>query len=301
MKFSHTRFFFLSFLMLVNLVACVPKYEISEGQLEAYYQDKALKPSFHQIDTLGRSLHYAQIGHHTLPLLFFVHGAWGNWQGYFNLMNDAELQERFFMVSIDRPGYGNSNYGEPLVSIEDQARMMHAILARYPNNRPIILLGRSFGSPIVARLAMDYPELVDAMVMLAPPIDPKLEKFWWFSPVVKHPRVMKLMPEFINVATYEKYAHVRELRKMEKRWHKIHAPSTVIQGGNDKLVEPSNLIFAEEKLENAPARLVYIPDQNHNISTDRPDLVKKYILQHYREYMMEDYVSVARIEAIEEE
>lgn len=283
------------------LVSCNQQFELSESQINRYYQSKALKPSFHHLDTLGRQLHYAKLGYDSLPLLFLVHGAPGSWQGYFNLMNDAELQERFLMVSIDRPGYGHSDYGDPLVSIEDQARMMHAILARYPNNRPIILLGRSFGSPIVARLAMDYPELVDAFVMLAPAIDPKLEKFWWFSPLGKLPFVMKHMPEAINVATYEKYAHARELKKMDKYWNKIYAPSTIIQGGNDNIVEPANLSYAERKLKNSPTRLVYIANQDHNISINRPDLVKKYVLMHHRDYMEKQLPQLVSNEAIIEE
>ena len=275
-------------------------WELTEAQLTNYYADKALKPSFHQIDTLGRSLHYAQLGHDTLPLLFLVHGAPGSWQGYFNLMNDPELQERFLMISIDRPGYGKSDYGEALVSIEDQARMMHAILARYPNNRPIILLGRSFGSPIVAQMAADYPDLVDAMVLLAPPIDPQLEKFWWFSPLGRWKYAQKFLPEAVNVATLEKYAHARELKKLDRKWEKIHKPSTVIQGGKDWIVEPRNLLFAERKLRNAPLRLVYIAEQDHDISTNRPDLVKKYILKHYREYHERDMARLASGEAYSE-
>jgi pimeloyl-ACP methyl ester carboxylesterase len=280
-------------------------WELTDQELSNYYAGKALKPSFHQLDTLGRSLHYAKLGHDTLPLLFLVHGAPGSWQGYFNLMNDPELQERFLMISIDRPGYGKSDYGDALVSIEDQARMMHAILARYPNNRPIILLGRSFGSPIVAQLAADYPELVDALVMLAPPIDPQLEKFWWFSPLGRWNYVQKFLPDAVNVATLEKYAHERELKKLDRKWEKIHKPSTVIQGGKDWIVEPRNLLFAEKKMRNAPLRLVYIAEQDHDISTNRPDLVKKYVLQHHREYHERKYPRVASgewsMEAITEE
>lgn len=280
-------------------------WELSDQQVAAYYAGKALKPSFHQVDTLGRTLHYAKLGHDSLPLLFLVHGAPGSWQGYFNLMNDPELQERFLMVSIDRPGYGKSDYGDALVSIEDQARMMHAILARYPNNRPIILLGRSFGSPIVAQLAAEYPELVDALVMLAPPIDPQLEKFWWFSPLGRWRYAQKFLPDEVNVATLEKYAHARELKKLDRKWDKIHKPSTVIQGGKDWIVEPRNLLFAERKMRNAPLKLVYVAEQDHDISTNRPDLVKKYVLQHHREYVERHFPRVASgdrlMEAITEE
>ena len=293
---------FRLFLLLLPLLAqwgC-KGWELTDQELASYYAGKPLKPSFHQVDTLGRSLHYAKMGHDSLPLLFLVHGAPGSWQGYFNLMNDPELQERFLMISIDRPGYGKSDYGEALVSIEDQARMMHAILARYPNNRPIILLGRSFGSPIVAQLAADYPDLVDALVMLAPPIDPQLEKYWWFSPLGRWKYAQKFLPDAVNVATLEKYAHERELKKLDRKWEKIHKPSTVIQGGKDWIVEPRNLLFAERKLRNAPLRLVYIAEQDHDISTNRPDLVKKYVLRHHREYHERKHPKVASNEAIME-
>ncbi len=257
---------------------------LTDAQITARFSGQPMQPDYHRIDTLGRTLAYTRIGHDTLPLLLFIHGAPGSWYGYLNLLQDTTLQQTFQMISVDRPGYGKSDYGYPLPALEDQGKMLHAILERYQDRRPIIVVGRSYGSPIAARLAMDYPELVDAFVMLAPAIDPDLEKFWWFSPLGKLDGIKNALPDALNVATVEKYAHRRELRKMLPLWEQVQTPNTVIQGGDDDLVLPANLLFAEEKLKNAPSRIVFVPNQNHFISSERPDLVKKYVMQHYTEY-----------------
>lgn len=270
---------------------CFRKWTLSPQQIEQRFADKPLKPIPFAVDTLGRRLAWHQIGHDTLPLLLLIHGAPGSWYGYLNLMEDPELQRYFQMVSVDRPGYGASDYGHPLNSLEDQSRMLHAVLERYKHCRPIIVLGRSYGSPIAAQLAADYPELVDACVMLAPAIDPRLEKFWWFSPIGLLDGVRNLLPDALNVATDEKYSHRRELRKLEQLLPKISTPTTVIQGGDDDLVDPRNILYAEKMLQNAPARMVFIPGQSHHISRQRPDLVKKYVLMHLEEYRKPALVS----------
>lgn len=272
-------------LLAVLLTGCFNKYIKTEAQLQAHFAQQPFKPQYHQVDTLGRTLAYAHIGHDSLPLVVFVHGAPGSWYGYLNLLSDSLLQQHFQMIAIDRPGYGNSDYGYPLTRLKDQALMLQSVVTHYQDHRPILLVGRSYGSPIVAQFAADYPDLVDGCVLLAPALDPKKEKFWWFSPLGLLDGIRNLLPNALNVATDEKYSHKRELRKLAKDLEKITVPVTVIQGGKDKLVHPNNLQYAGKMLQSAQTELIYLPEDNHHISRNRPDLVKHYLLQHHTNYV----------------
>lgn len=274
----------LLLLLAVVSTGCFNKYIKTEAQLQAHFAQQTFRPNYHQIDTLGRKLAYAHIGYDSLPLVVFVHGAPGSWYGYLNLMSDSMLQQHFQMISIDRPGYGASDYGYPLTRLKDQALMLQALLQRYKAHRPILLVGRSYGSPVVAQLAADYPELVDGCLLLAPALDPKKEKFWWFSPLGLLDGVRNLLPNALNVATDEKYSHRRELRQLAKDLSKIQTPTTVVQGGKDKLVHPDNLHYAGKKMSEAPIELIFLPDDNHHISHNRPELVKQLLFKHLNDY-----------------
>jgi pimeloyl-ACP methyl ester carboxylesterase len=43
------------------------------------------------------------------------------------------------------------------------------------NGKQVILVGHSLGGPLIARMTMDYPELIDGLVFVAGSVAPKLE------------------------------------------------------------------------------------------------------------------------------
>jgi len=68
--------------------------------------------SIHNEKINGNSLHYVSTGSDTLPVLVFVHGSPGSWNAFENYLKDSELLRRFYIISIDRPGFGYSDYGD---------------------------------------------------------------------------------------------------------------------------------------------------------------------------------------------
>jgi pimeloyl-ACP methyl ester carboxylesterase len=60
----------------------------------------------------GTVLHYAKTGADTLPTLFFVHGSPGSWIKFGKYLMDTDLLKKYRMISIDRPGFGYSNFGQ---------------------------------------------------------------------------------------------------------------------------------------------------------------------------------------------
>jgi pimeloyl-ACP methyl ester carboxylesterase len=185
-------------------------------------------------------------------------------------------------MSVDRPGYHQSRFNgrrRAVTSIARQSVAIHEALRVNRSHRKGIVLGSSYGGPIAAQMAIDYPGDFYHLVMLAPAIDPDKEKFWWFSKYVKHGPVKWMLPHFLRVATDEKNTHVHELRMMLPEWERLNIPVTVVQGSADKIVDPANLDFARKKLSGKQAEFISLPGAGHLVRFQNPALVRKIILE----------------------
>jgi 3-oxoadipate enol-lactonase len=69
-------------------------------------------------------------------------------------------------LALDLPGHGRSGGLDSLGSIEQMAEFVQAFLARWGIARPV-LLGHSMGGAVALRLALDRPEDVRALVLVA--------------------------------------------------------------------------------------------------------------------------------------
>jgi pimeloyl-ACP methyl ester carboxylesterase len=256
------------------------RYIYTDQELEEHYRDKAVKPVYKRIDFLGRQLHYATISRSdTLPLLMFVHGAPGAWYGYLNLMDDSLLQSRFKMVSVDRLGYGKSNYGKAELSVQMQALEIKRIIEEENSSgKKIYLVGRSYGAPIVGWYAIHHPQRVEKLFMISPVIDPDKEKFYWFSGIGKLGIVQAMLPDLLNVATKEKYSHAGEMKKMQPRWKQLYCPTYVITGANDELADTANFSFACRNLVNCPGTFIKLENTGHQVTRQHPELIRQLLL-----------------------
>jgi pimeloyl-ACP methyl ester carboxylesterase len=256
------------------------RFIYTDKELTQHYAGKAIKPSYHFLKYLNYNIHYAQISQSdTLPLLVLLHGAPGAWYGYMNLMDDSLLQSRYKIISIDRVGYGKSNYGRAELSTTLQGLIVKAVIdASNTSGKPITLLGRSYGAPIAAKYALYKPSIVAKLIMVSPVIDPKKEKFFWFSPIGKWKVVQWMLPSVLNVATKEKYAHPKEMAAMEKDWQKLYVPTIVLTGENDRIADTANLSFAKRHITKAPAQFVKLKNTGHLITYERPELIKHILL-----------------------
>ena len=62
----------------------------------------------------GRTIHYAMTGNADKPTLFFIHGSPGSWDAFKTYLKDEDLRANFRLISIDRPGFGQSGYGREM-------------------------------------------------------------------------------------------------------------------------------------------------------------------------------------------
>jgi len=268
--------------MIVFFSGCflLNKYIYTDKELDAYYQSIKLKPVYKDTKFLSRNVHYAVISKSdTLPLLVFIHGAPGAWYGYMNMMNDTLLQNKFKIISVDRLGYGKSGYGKAELSTQVQALAIKQVIdEENRSGKKVYLFGRSYGAPIAALLAINYPQMTEKLFMVSPVIDPEKEKFYWFSNIGKWRIVQWTLPSLLNVATEEKFYHSTAMKAMLPEWKRLYVPSYILVGENDEIADTANFTFAKTHIVNSPAVFMKVKNSGHLVTHDQPKLIEKLLL-----------------------
>lgn len=278
-KFLRSVVFFL--FLSASLSSCFSRYIISAKEVRRHYADKKVKPTEKIIKNDTLSLCIASIGADTLPMLLLIHGAPGSLWGYMNLMDDADLQKHFHIVSVDRVGYGKSRLKKKrfVTSIATQANALLPVFELNKSDEKVIVLGRSYGAPIAAKLVSMAPEQVKELIMISPVIDPDKEKFYWFSKWGRNSLVQLFLPGSFNTATAEKYSHADELRKLLPVWENLSIPTTVIQGGNDWIADPANIDFAKKHIKSKRAQYIFLYNAGHMITFSHASMIKEMLLK----------------------
>jgi pimeloyl-ACP methyl ester carboxylesterase len=269
------------FIISQILSSCLT-FKVKQKEIDEKFAGYAQKPMQHQINVQGMRMNYAEIGSDSLPVAFFVHGSPGSWGAFIDFMKDTTLLKRVKMVSVDRVGFGESDFGDAEKSLAVQAELLKPIVAKYKKSgKKIILIGHSLGGPLIARMAMGYPELIDNLIIVAGSIAPELEpNEKWFRIPMEIVPIRFLVPASFRASNHEILYLKPELEKMLPLWKNIRQPVIVIQGVKDMLVNPKNVDFAEKMLVNAKSlKVVRVDTMNHFVPWSHPQLIKKAILE----------------------
>ena len=266
--------------LLVN--SCFSRWSMSEKEIKRHYADKSIKPTYFTIKNDSVELFCATTGNDTLPPLLLIHGAPGAWYSGMGILDDTDLQRRYQIIAVDRPGYHNSRFKgkrKALTSIQTQAIAIHEAMRLNRSRAKGILYGTSYGAPIAAEMAWLYPNEYNHLVMVGGAIDPDNEKFWWFHKFTRGTLVRLFLPRFINTATDEKFAHVEELKKFLPHWRDINIPVTVMQGSDDNIVPVANFQFAKKQFEGKSADFIMIPGAGHLVRRSHPEIIKEVLMR----------------------
>ena len=279
MRFTRKTIYILAILAL--LTSChFPIRVLSDNQIEKHYADRTSKPELKYINYKNFHVHHAIIGDSTKPLLLIIHGAPGAWYSSMKLLDDTDLQKHFHIVSVDRVGFGKSNYGVSEPSLQKHVKYIEKIVKEYNKNGKIYVMGSSYGAPIAASFTMQHPDLVEELYLVSPVIDPSTEKMFWYSYIGKIGPVSMLIPDCLNVAGDEKFAHRRQLRRLKSHWDEITCKTYVFMGEKDNLASLKNLQFAQKKLVNArDPEFFLLANTGHTIIYQKPGLLISLLLK----------------------
>lgn len=130
------------------------------------------------IDTGEARVHVREAGAEGAPRVLLIHGANANLRELWGPFAD-DLARDFRVIAMDRPGMGYSTRprrdGHKLAT---QAKLAAAVL-RETGGRAIVV-GHSFGAGVALRTAIEAPDLVAGLVLIAPASHPfPGEPIWW--------------------------------------------------------------------------------------------------------------------------
>jgi pimeloyl-ACP methyl ester carboxylesterase len=252
---------------------------MSKSEIDSFLSDHDLDGTSESYRLGKQLIHYVRVGRERPFRVIFVHGSPGSLSAFIDYLADSALLARAELISVDRPGFGNSNFGYAVPSLQRQSQLLRPLLDRKDGQRNI-LVGHSLGGPVIARMAMDYPDLVDGLVLVAASIDPKLEPDeGWFRIPLSTPFLRWLVPRSFRASNDELVGLRKELEEMEPGWSKIKVPVTVIQGGKDGFVPAANADFARQVLTNATVEYVLDSEWNHFIVWNRPEVIREAVVR----------------------
>ena len=263
------------------IAQCVMKFRITDNEAKRKFAADSVSLFTETIDADGFKLHYAKTGNDELPTLFFVHGSPGGWIKFEKYMHDNELLKKYRMVSVDRPGFGYSQFGN-VKSLDEQSRIITVLLNKLQNGKPIYAIGSSYGGPMIAKLEIDNPGMFSGLVLIAAALDPAAEKPEKWRPVLYKTPLKYFVPGAWRPSNKELWYLKEELKTLTPGLSTITCPVYILHGDKDGLVPVSNAAYAKQMLVNAKSvSVTIIPGANHFVSDNNYELVKKTLISMY--------------------
>ena len=232
------------------------------------------------------------------PPVLFLHGAGG-------VMADRFLEtlaQQYQVIAPRHPGFGESSGTEHLLDIYDLIYYYLDFLDA-ANLRNLPLIGHSLGGMFAAELAAVQPERFTKLALIAPvglwnaqyPVadffsmtpaelseavyhDPEspIAKAAAQAPEEDEAYVHFMLERAKSLATAAKYLWPIPNRGLNKRLHRISAPTLLIWGESDKLVPPN--YGKDFQAGIAGARLEIIPEAGHIPQIEQPERLSESVL-----------------------
>ena len=212
-------------------------------------------------------IHFLRAGHKGGQRVIFIHGTPGEAAGWADFLLSVPEGVEYF--AIDRPGFGGSEPDTAQPSLVRQAAALEPLLET-PDKRPVVLVGHSFGGPVVAQAAVLFPDRVKAIVILAGSLDPGQENIHPLQYVGEWWGIRHILPRSLRNANLEILGLEPELRRLAPNLSRIRSSVTIIHGTDDKLVPIANVDWMEPRFNGASkVDIVTLPDQGHFLPWER--------------------------------
>lgn len=155
------------FLICLALVIAVPG--LSACVHSAVYTsrvEKTYPPAGQFVENNGERIHVIRRGE-SGPAVLMIHGASANAEEFTDTLA-PRLEETHRILIADRPGHGYSSRPDKAHRLGVQAAQMATAIETLTPGEKVTVVGHSFGGAVALRLGLDRPDLVAALVLLAP-------------------------------------------------------------------------------------------------------------------------------------
>jgi pimeloyl-ACP methyl ester carboxylesterase len=242
-------FLVILFTWLILAPGCMT-FRMSDDKARADFQKKGLELKTEFIKVNERQIHYTMVGNDSLPTLIFIHGSPSSWSSFEYFMKEPSLLFHYRMVSVDRPGFGFSGFGDA-VTLAEQSVLLLPILDVVKNGKPVYLAGHSLGGPLVIKMAADFPEAVKGIMLMAGSVDPELEPAEnWRIQAAKFP-FYYLLPGAFRPSNTELVYFKKDIIALADDFSKVTCEVYLLHGDKDTWVPVGNVDYARKKLVNA--------------------------------------------------
>ncbi|MFC1802748.1 alpha/beta fold hydrolase [Thermoproteota archaeon] len=233
----------------------------------------------------------------------FLHGSYLD--GMFWQEQTPAFSKRFITIVPDLCGHGQSDKPKEEYTPELMAKDVHNLLKAL-GIKQTILIGHSLGCRIALQTVLDYPEIVEKLVLSngnAGPVQGRadifpenvkreigfglpsfdLEKYiyyevWFSFANPDHDKVQLIHEKILGTPDYVKASIGRHFSKLDlrSRLSEIRVPSLVITGEKDVICPMESSEYMAEHIPDA--RFVVISDVGHCLPVEKPNEFNSKVL-----------------------
>ena len=253
-------------------------FRISDDSARLLFSQRGQKIKTASIRINGKNVHYVMTGNDSLPTLAFIHGSPSSWTAFLDYMKDPELLRHYRIVSIDRPGFGHSNFGEAM-NMEDQSKQILPVFDAIHNGKPVYLAGHSLGGPLLIKLAANAPQTFTGIMVIAGSVDPSLEPVEYWRYLMEKFPLRYFLPGSFRPSNTELLYFKKDVVALASDFEKIRCAVYFVHGDKDTWVPPGNVDYAVKKLIHASRiEKLILPGGTHFIPwTKRKEITMELI------------------------
>ncbi|HEV2507443.1 MAG TPA: alpha/beta hydrolase [Mesorhizobium sp.] len=156
----------LLWLLAVIVLAClsVVGYFVFRTRRIVAWVERTMPPAGKFIDIKGNRIHYVDVGEG--PPIVFLHGL-GAQLHHFTHPLFKVFGPGYRLIALDRPGSGYSTRARGSSGrLPEQAEIVRAFMEKLGLEKPVIV-GHSLGGSVALAIAVEHPEAISGLVLLA--------------------------------------------------------------------------------------------------------------------------------------
>jgi 2-hydroxy-6-oxonona-2,4-dienedioate hydrolase len=213
--------------------------------------------------------------------IVFVHGL--GLSSRYMVPTASRLSNEFSVAAPDLPGFGRSQKPSHVQSIPEMADAL-ADWMRATGSHPAALVGNSVGCQVAVDLAVRHPQLVSAMILSAPTVDPSArtaaQQVWRLAldgPREPFSLLLLALGDYIEAGLVRVVGTLRQMLKdrIEDKLPRVTVPTLIVCGERDPIVP---ILWATQAANLLPkGNLVVLPGCPHGANYSCPDALAAVI------------------------
>ncbi len=210
--------------------------------------------------------------------VLFIHGTPGNAKVYKKYYEDKDFLKRFFMVSVDRLGFGKSSK-QAEVSLDVQVDSILKLLRGTWPSKKFSCIGHSYGVPICLMLFLKDPNRFTKGVLLAGVSNPNRKLLRWYNFMADRFLVKIFLSKGFKNSNKEMKSLRPQLKNLESHLREIDKEILILHGKKDGIVPFTDSEFLVKNLIQSKVK-VFLPEKmGHLFIWKKSDFVKTKVLE----------------------